>query len=105
MNNSESIVMLLAPKEAEGDLNMFPEDKKLPFVYLCILYNIRFLCFRIFKRKKIEVSNYLSLETKRTKQRKGATSDPRIIYQIFWMKFRLKNQKDPLFLSPYWQQH
>lgn len=55
--------------------------------------------------KKKKVSHYFSLKTKRTKQRKQTTSNPRIIYQMFWTKFRLKNHKDSLFISPYWQQH
>ena len=80
---------------------MFPEDKKL----LCVHFTTYVSTLLEYSKVQKKFSHYFSLKTKRTKQRRQTISNPHIIYQMFWMKFRLKNQKYSLFFSPFQQWH
>lgn len=72
---------------------MSPEDKKLFSVY-----TLQHTFPQLFKSKKKKVFSLLLIKNREDKT--GKTNfNPHPIYQMFWMKFSLKNQKDFFFFS------
>ena len=73
---------------------MSPEDKKLLSVYT-FQHNFPQL-FKSQKKEKKKGFSLLLIKDREDKTEK-TNSNPHPIYQMFWMKFRLKNQKDSFF--------